>query len=173
MTAAAAPRTQRRSRWAIGGFATAAAAILVALAIVFAPGQGSPSVDQVMATAAHGPTSGPPAKDPTDADMLKVSVGSVQFPTWESDGGWWATGARSDSIAGRNVETVFYKNDEGATIKYSVVDGKPIDSMDAATTHYEMTGSGDTRRIVWRAGGHTCIIEASGVDPDQLERLVY
>jgi hypothetical protein len=166
----AAPR--KRSRLAIGGFATAAAATLVAIVLVLTPGSNSPNVDQVLAVAGQGATSGAPATDPSDPKMLDVSVGSVQFPTWKNDGGWWATGARSDSVAGRNVKTVFYKNGDGGTIKYSVVDGAPIDSLNTATAHYEMTGSGDTRRIVWRAGGHTCIIEASGVDPDQLEHLI-
>jgi hypothetical protein len=170
MSAKAAPR--KRSKLAIGGFATAAAAALVVLALVVTS-SGGPSVDQVVATAAQGATSDAPAKDPSNSKMLDVSVGSVQFPTWENDGGWWATGARSDDLDGRNVETVFYENGDGATMKYSVVGGAPIDSLDSASAHYEMTGSGDTRRIVWRAGGHTCIIEAQGVDSDQLERLIY
>jgi hypothetical protein len=57
-------------------------------------------------------------------------------------------------------------------MKYSVVDGAPIDTIDPSSSKYVITGSGDTRRIVWRAGGHTCIIEARGVDPDQLERMI-
>ena len=73
---------------------------------------------------------------------------------------------------GRRVETVFYSNDAGATMKYSVVDGPPIDSIGAASGTYDITGSGDSRRIVWRDGGHTCIIEANGVAADQLERYI-
>jgi hypothetical protein len=171
MTSNAAPR--KRSRLAIGGFAAAAAAAAVALVLVFGFGSSAPTVDQVVATVAPGATSEAPATDPSDPKMLDVSVGSVQFPTWENEGGWWATGARSEQIQGRQVETVFYKNDDNATMKYSVVDGAPIDSLDSSTARYELTGSGDTRRIVWRAGGHTCIIEAQGVDSDQLERLIY
>jgi anti-sigma factor RsiW len=170
LTADAAPR--KRSGWAIGGFATATAAILVAVVLVLMPGASSPNVDQVVATAAQGPTSGAPAKDPANPAKLGVSVGSVRFPSWEGYAGWSASGARTDTINGRRVETVFYANADGATMRYSVVDGAPIDSLDPAAAKYELTGSGDTRRIVWRAGGHTCIIKASGVAPDELERLI-
>jgi hypothetical protein len=169
MTAAAAPR--KRSGWAVGGFATAAAAVLVALALVLVPGSNTPNVDQVVAAAAQGQTAGPPAKDPANPAKLNVTVGSVQFPTWER-GGWNVSGARTDKIDGRRVETVYYENSSGGSMKYSVVDGAPIDTLEPSSTKYQITGSGDTRRIVWRAGGHTCIIEAKGVDPDQLERII-
>ncbi|MGH2959089.1 MAG: hypothetical protein ACRDKE_05750 [Solirubrobacterales bacterium] len=168
MSSAAAPR--RRHRFAVGGFAAATAAILVALAIVLAPWQGDPTVSEVMAVAAGGPVSGAPAKDAGRPGMLAVSVGTVQFPTWEP--GWKATGTRTDTVGGREVKTVFYSNAEGATIKYAVVDGAPIDTIDPSVASYELTRSGDSRRILWRAGGHTCIIEARGVAPDALERLI-
>lgn len=170
MAAAVAPR--RRSRLEIGGLATALAAVLVAIALVVTTGPNAPDVDQVVATAAQGPTTGAPAVDPSDPSKLNVAVGSVRFPTWEGDYGWSASGARTDKIHGRRVETVFYKNTDGAAMKYSVVDGAPIDTLEPSSTKYQITSSGGARRIVWRAGGHTCIIEARGVDPDQLERMI-
>lgn len=170
MAAGASPKN--RAGWAVGGLVTAAAAMLVVIALVILPSSGSPGVNQVLAVAAQGPTAGAPAKDPDDPSRLNVSVGSVRFPSWEGDSGWSATGARTDEIDGRRVETVFYENADGATINYSVVDGAPIDSLEPPGTQYLITGSGDTRRIIWRAGGRTCIIEARGVDPDQLEKLI-
>jgi anti-sigma factor RsiW len=170
MAAAAAP-ARRRAGWMFGGFATAAAAAMVAIVLVFAPGSDSPKVDEVVAAAAQGPSSGAPAVDQRNPAKLNVSVGSVQFPTWKKTG-WKVSGARTDQIGGRRVETVFYEKPGGATMKYSVVDGAPIDQLGPAATTYEVTGSGDTRRIVWRSGGHTCIIEARGVEPDKLERMI-
>jgi hypothetical protein len=168
---AASARPRKRSPMLLGGFAAAAAAVVVALALLILPGSDAPNVNQVVATAAQGPTTGAPASDPANPKKLNVSVGSVQFPSWKNWHGWDPTGARTDSVGGRRVETVFYKNANGATMKYSVVDGAPIDKLDSSSAAYELTGSGDTRRVVWRNGGHTCIIEAQGVPADQLEHF--
>jgi anti-sigma factor RsiW len=165
----AAPQRKRRGL-AIGGFAAAAAAFLVVLALVTIPGSEDPSVNQVVATAAQGATSGAPAADPANPRKLQVSVGSVQFPSWKHWHGWDPTGARTDTVDGRRVETVYYENENGASMKYSVVDGAPIDGLGASSSAYQLTGTGETRRVVWRNGGHTCIIEAQGVPADQLER---
>ncbi|MFT4049483.1 MAG: hypothetical protein QM648_06545 [Solirubrobacterales bacterium] len=160
-----------RGRWIASGIAVTCAA-LVALALVLTGGgvAGAPTVNDVVA-AATGPATMPaPPEDPASPGKLALGVGGVQFPYWGDDHGWTATGARSESVGGRPINTVFYENGDGATIRYSIVSGPPIDQL-ASADDYEITGSGDQKRIVWRNGGHTCIIEARGVSPDQLEKM--
>jgi hypothetical protein len=170
MVSGAQPKRKRRGAL-LGGFAAAAAAAVIVLAVVALPGSDDPSVNQVVASAAQGPNAGAPAQDPANPGKLAASVGNVRFPSWEDEHGLIATGTRTANVAGRKVKTVFYAGEDGETLKYSVVDGPPIDSGTAASGYYDITGTGDTRRIVWRAGGHTCIIEAQGVPADQLELL--
>jgi hypothetical protein len=172
MAAERAP-SRRRPRFALVGSlaAVAAMAVVALLLVVNQSSVEQPTVDQVVAAANAGPLMPAPAEDPSSPGNLALGVGDVRFPYWEDDRAWTATGARSENVGGRPVNTVFYKNDAGATIKYSIVSGAPIDSLSGADD-YDITGSGDTRRIVWRNGGHTCIIEARGVGSDQLERLI-
>lgn len=166
MAASAAPRRSRAL--AFGGVAAAAAAAILLALVLVVPGGGAPTVNQVAAAAASGPTTAAPAQDQANPGSLALAVGSVRFPYWEDSEGWRATGRRSSDVSGRAVETVFYANASGARLKYSVVDGPPIDNLGGA---YLITRSRDTRRIVWRNGGHTCIIEATGVTAGELERL--
>ena len=164
---------RRRRRWvpAVAGAATAlaVAAFVLALVLPSSP-SGAPTVDQVAAAASAGSLMPAPAQDPAKPGFLALGVGGVSFPYWEDEHGWKATGARSEVVAGRPVNTVFYTNDAGATIKFSIVSGKPIVAQSPG--QYDLTKNGDTRRIVWQNGGHTCIIEAKGVDPDRLEAMI-
>ena len=76
MTSRAAKPKRARRGLVFGGFAAAAAAAAIVLALVILPGSEAPSVNQVVATAAQGPTSGAPAADPANPGKLAVSVGS-------------------------------------------------------------------------------------------------
>lgn len=166
-------RSKRSSRRrALAGGVAFACVAAAALAIVFAGGGASgPSVDDVVAAATGGPTMAAPANDPAAPGKLALGVGGVQFPSWDDARGWRATGARSESVGGRPVDTVFYADGAGGSIKYSIVSGAPIDQL-AHPSDYELTGSGGAKRLVWRNGGRTCIIESRGVGADELERLI-
>lgn len=171
MAAERAPR-RRRSSVAIGGAVGAAAAVFIALVLVLGGGGASaPTVDQVVTASNAGPLMAAPGEDPATPGKLALGVGGVRFPYWEEDHGWKATGARSETVEGRKANTVFYENDSGGSLTYTIVDGSPIDTL-ADPGDYDLTGSGDTRRIVWRNGGHTCIIEASGASASDLEQMI-
>ena len=52
-----------------------------------------------------------------------MAVGGVTFPSWERAFGWRATGARTDTVGGREVTTVFYANSRGQRIGYAIAAG--------------------------------------------------
>jgi hypothetical protein len=120
------------TRAALGG---AAAACLVALVLVGpALFREDPSVAEVHALSADGPTTEAPPNQPGDTQMLAADVEGVTFPDWEREFGWRPSGRRSDELDGRDTETVFY-NHEGHRIGYTIVSGSPLDPPDDARLH--------------------------------------
>lgn len=172
-----AERSPRRKRMAIGS-ALVAGAVIVAMLVVFdASGSSDPTVGEVVAASSRGALMAAPGEDPSEPGHLALGVQGVQFPYWQEEHGLKAVGARSETVGGRPVNTVFYESDEGASLAYSIVSGPPIDALekddgDRDGDDYVITGKAGTKRIVWRNAGHTCIIEARGVTADQLEALV-
>jgi hypothetical protein len=156
LKAARVRRRRRRRRWVpIGALGLAATAATV-FAFVFAT--GGPAVGDALAVALR------PATAPA---VTGDHVGSAWFP--ESGGGWHATGARSDTVEGRKVRTVFYERD-GRTIAYTIVDGPPLEEHYDGTVQ-EVPAPGGRTAVTWVNGGHTCLISGSGVDVDVLRHL--
>jgi hypothetical protein len=171
-------RSQRR-RWTLGGSLIGAVGAL-ALAIVLATGGGTtaPTVAQAAQFAALGPAAPAPAVDSAHPGLLKRSVGGVQYPSWQDEFPWKASGVRTDKIKGRNSVTVFYDNPAGDRIGYTIVDGKALDepsgqkTLDQGDEHYVVLRSGDRTIVTWRRGGHTCILSGpSKVPTDRLLAL--
>jgi hypothetical protein len=155
-----APRPSRRLH--IAGAAVAAACVMALALVLVAPFDDSPTVDQAATAATAGPTAGAPT---ARADgTLNAAVGSVAFPDWKKI---HPTGMRTTEVDGRSMTTVYYAAPGGGEIRYTIVDGAPIDNVQGGS--YDVTGSGDARRIVWRRDGHTCIVEAEGVPSAKLE----
>ena len=103
--------------------------------------------------------------------MLDATVGNLEFPDWQKGFGWRAVGRRDDTLSGRPVTTVFYRNPEGARLGYAVVSG---DALDGNPPGREVTRSGNTydvarvgeRTIVtWTQEDHTCVITAPAAVP--------
>lgn len=152
----------RRYGWIV---APAVVMVVTAVLLILAPfGSSDPTVDSVVAQAASGPTAGAPS---ASGSVLDASVGDVAFPNWAEDHGWEATGERSAELNGREVRTVFYSAPGGGQIRYTIVGGSPIDAVEGGS--YDVSGSGEKRRVVWRRNGHTCIVESEGVEPAKLE----
>jgi len=171
-------RPQRR-RWTLGGSLIGAVGAL-ALAIVLATGGGTtaPTVAQAAQFAVLGPAAPAPAVDSAHPGLLKRSVGGVQYPSWQDEFPWKASGVRTDTIKGRNSATVFYDNPAGDRIGYTIVDGKALDepsgqkTLDQGDEHYVVLRSGDRTIVTWRRGGHTCILSGpSKVPTDRLLAL--
>jgi hypothetical protein len=155
-------------------FAGAAAAALAAVVLVGAAGAPSgPSVAQAARlTLAPAATAAPvPRPDGT----LSVSVDGLAYPYWGDTARWQAVGARTDSLHGRTVRTVYYMHD-GRRIGYAIAAGAPL-SVHGGTV-VERNGvrtrilrSGDLTIVTWLRDGHTCILAGRGVDAGALVRL--
>src|SRR5687768_11978325 len=169
----------RRYRW---GLATAgvAAAALAALAVALQSGNGTtePSLGDVHAAAGLAPTEPPPAPIGGTPPVLDANVGSLEFPDWKKTFDWKAIGRRDDTLSGRNVTTVFYRNPEGARLGYAVVSGDPLgdDPPGRQVTRegktYNVARAGARTVVTWTQEGHTCVINApSGVPQGTLVDL--
>ncbi len=190
-------RRSRRLRLQVGvagALAAAAAAAALAIALTSSdPGPGSgpgpssgPGGPTVLraAEAALGPSTLPaPAPSRTRRGELARSMDSVAYPYWQDSLGWRASGARTDSVDGRQVSTVFYVPDGGAgpasrRIGYAIVAGDAL-AMPAGGRMIESHGirfralhAGDATVLTWRRAGHTCILVArGGVSTATLVRL--
>jgi hypothetical protein len=166
-----------RRRWTLGGSLIGAVGAL-ALAIVLATGGGTaaPTVAAAAQFATLGPSAPAPAVDSAHPGLLTRSVGGVQYPSWQDEFPWKASGARTDRIKDRNSVTVFYDNPAGDRIGYTIVDGKALaepsgqKTLDQGSEHYIVLRRGDRTIVTWRRGGHTCIL--SGPSKVPAERLL-
>ena len=129
----------RRHRLGLA-LASAAAAALAVVVIALQNGEspGEPPLAKVVRRR-------PPRRRPSSAPRsiggtppeLDARVGNLVFPDWKAKFGWEAVGRRDDTLSGRNVTTVFYRNPDGARLGYAVVSGD------------------DARRPAARPRGHT------------------
>ena len=173
------PRTARRpargAGWAFAGVAAGLAVAVFAAALVF--GGGTRPVDAAAQLAAAGPALPAPHESSADSKWLNAKVADVAFPYWEDDRGWKAYGARNDKFGARTAKTVYYRDARGRSVAYTIVGGAALPD-DGGTLHadgavsFRTSDSGGTSRVVWRRGGHTCIITARGVPSSELQTLV-
>ena len=167
--------SRRRARLlAPVGAAVVAAAVVVILLV--SAGPGSLTVTGTAQAAALGsPTRGAPAVDRGDSDLLSLDVGSIRFPAYERHASERATGARTDQLHGRRVQTVFY-DVAGRQVGYTIIAGAALPNP-RGTSHliqgvrYTTTTVSGARLVTWRRAGHTCIIAARGTDQRTLLSL--
>jgi hypothetical protein len=117
------------------------------------------------------------ATDPAPASLggtpptLDARVGAIAFPDWEQSFGWQAVGRRDDTVAGRDVTTVFYRNAKGARLGYAIVAGAPLDApwrgrrVEHEGKAYHVARAGERTIVAWKQQGHTCVIVASATVP--------
>jgi hypothetical protein len=173
-----AGRSERRrgarspsARWrlpAIGTTLAAAAAAVVAVIVATGGGASVPTVAQTARLSLAAATAPAPALNASNANLLAVQGASLPFPSWHRATHWHASGARTDTLAGRRVVTVFYRSATGARIGYSIVAGAPLPAPTGAMqTHYgvrfTLRSQAGARVVTWREGGHTCVIAARSV----------
>jgi hypothetical protein len=175
---------RRRMGWAMpaGRLAVAGAAALAVVGAVLAVtlpggGGGAALTPNAAAALALGPATLPaPSESPSNRGELTASVGGVAFPYWEERFGWRGSGARSDTLGGRGVTTVFYSNPSGQRIGYAIVAG-PAPASGGGTVverwgvSYRLSARDGANVIVWRRGGHLCVMAGRGVSPRTLLAL--
>ena len=103
--------------------------------------------------------------------MLDAKVGNLEFPDWQKKFGWEAVGRRDDTVSGRPVTTVFYRNPDGAKLGYAVVSGEPLggDPPGRQVEHkgktYNVDRLGERTIVTWTQDGHSCVITAPSAVP--------
>jgi len=176
------PPARRHVGWAPPArrLALAGAAALAAVGAVLAmtlSGGGSALTPQAAAQLALSPATLPaPGESASDHSRLAASVGGVAFPYWNERFGWRGSGARSDRLGGRAVRTVFYSNPSGQRIGYAIVAGPAPSASGGAIlkrwgVSYRLSSQDGANVIVWRRGGHLCVMAGRGVSPRTLLSL--
>lgn len=173
------PAARRPSRWRRTLFlpaATALAIVVAALVVSVGGRTAAPSIPQTARLSLAAATLPAPAQDPAHPGLLRLRVGRLAFPYYESDNGWKATGARVDAIGGRRVVTVFYTIHGGDRVGYSIVAGPPLKVVAGQYVYghgvsYALQTVVGARLITWRRDGHTCVIAGRGVTAQTLLAL--
>ena len=166
-------RPRARRRWFSVATAGALAAAVL-LAVVLASPSG-PTIDEAAAFGAQPATGPAPA---AEGKLLDAEQDGVVFPEWDEKFGWEATGTHTGEVGGREATTVYYENDEGRTLAYTIVGGDALDSPDDART-VEVEGTpidifrtSDGRpAATWEREGNTCILSGDGVPDAKLAEL--
>ena len=149
---AASRRAPRWRRAFVLPGAIAIAAAVAAVVILVSGGAGTPTVPTAARLALASATLPAPAADPNDAENLTLSAAGIPFPAWGPQKGWTATGARTDTVDGRRVTTVFYTGRTGKRIGYAITDGAPLSGA-----------QGRQRDPLWRAL-HPAAVRAGAPD---------
>jgi hypothetical protein len=171
----AAARTRapfwRRRRLGLALAGTATALVVAVIALQAGDTTTEPTLAKVTAAARLEATKPAPSSIGGTPPNLDARVDNLVFPDWKAKFGWEAVGRRDDTLSGRTVTTVVYRNPDGARLGYAVVSG---DELDAEPPGREVMREGkryhvartDGRTIVtWEQQGHTCVIAAPAVVP--------
>ena len=177
LTGSSAPRRAPRWRRALVlPGATAIAAAAAAAVILITSGTAAPTVPAAARIAVASATLPSPPANPNDSDQLTLQGAGIPFPAWGTKEGWMTDGARTDSVGGRQITTVFYKSRSGKRIGYAIASGAPLSGVQGNTaTRYGVTftmgRAGDVNLITWVRNGHTCVIAGRNVSHATLLRL--
>jgi anti-sigma factor RsiW len=172
-------RPRRASRWRRSLFVPAATALAVAVAALIvllgSGGSSAPTVPQTAHVALAAATSPAPPEDPAHNGQLRLGVDGIAFPYYGQSAGWEATGARTDTIGGRRIVTVFYM-EQGHRVGYAIVSGPPLAVgggkviMEGGVS-YRVQHTGRALLVTWRQAGHTCVIAGQRVNSATLLAL--
>jgi hypothetical protein len=176
LTGVSAPRRARRWRPALVlPGATVIAAAAAAVVILVTGGTTAPTVPAAAHFALASATLPSPPVDPSASDELTLRGAGIPFPVWNKQG-WTTAGARTDTVGGRRITTVFYKGPNGKRIGYAITGGTPLSGVHGNTASrygvtFTMQPAGNAKLITWVRNGHTCIIAGRNVSYATLLRL--
>jgi hypothetical protein len=168
----------RRRRLRLGGVLAAAGAVAAVLLVMLAIGVGdggttAPGVRAVAPIALRPPTAPAPAARP-GGELLSAQAGPIAFPTW-TRAGWHAVGARSDTVGGHELQTVFYADAAGRRLGYAIADASlPVSGGQVVMlrgARLRVLDRGATSVVTWRRDGRTCILAARGIPVGRLLTL--
>ncbi len=178
-----APRRRRTVplRLQAGAAVALAAAAVVAVLLALTGGSSAPTaaptVLQASSSALRPSTQPAPAQSPHNPNLLAASAAGIPFPYWGDRFGWQTAGARTDTVAGRTVTTVFYTHRGAGRVWYSIVSGGALPvpagsaTIDRHGVSFHVARAANPTVVTWREAGHTCILTARAVDAGTLVRL--
>jgi len=185
MVAAAPARRRRRVRPGAGAFlrarplagALATAAVIAALVVALTSGGGGGSGLNLRSAAAPtllASTTPAPSRS-GHSEFLAAAVGDIRFPYLEDGLGWRASGARTDTVDGHAVTTVFYSRGP-ARVGYAIYTGLPATAGEGSVrlqdgTKFHVVSDNGTAIISWTRSGHLCVMSSHGANASQLIRL--
>jgi hypothetical protein len=167
----------RPSALLVGALASAAGLAVVLILALGSSGPGVPTVLQASVLGMRPASTVAPEENPHAPGQLAISAAGIAYPYWNRRFGWQTAGARSDTLGGRMVTTVFYANSAGRRIGYSIVAGRalPIPGGGQAAvwhgTRFDVLHTGASTVVTWRRAGHTCILVGSKVSAKTLLTL--
>jgi hypothetical protein len=147
-----------------------AAALGAAIALISGGHTQAPTVGQASALTLHAATLPAPSQSGAHPAQLDVAVDGVPFPYLEDRFGWRASGARTDTIDGREITTVFYSGPTGARIGYAIVAGTPAPPVHGGTVvwtkgvAYRLLHENGAPVVAWLRDGRLCVLSGRGVE---------
>jgi len=163
----------RRRRLGLAGSLAAVTAAAVAAVVISLGGTAEPGVLATVQLAGKGPVLPAPKHDPARPALLQAKIDGLPFPDWNRQFQWRASGARRDRLEGRDATTVYYDSPLGARLAYTILGGDKIKPPDGARTvnmrgtDFHVLYRGNRRIVVWDRAGHTCVMTAPAVVPEQ------
>jgi len=160
----------------------AAAAAGAAIALLTGGSTHSLSVREASALTLRAATIGAPRESDAHSGQLDMAVDGIAFPYWKERFGWRSTGARTDTIGGRTITTVFYTHANGGRVGYAIVAGAPapstlagLRSLGTVTWHggvaYRLLRENGAPVVVWQRDGRLCVLSGRGVSGASLLAL--
>lgn len=162
---------------AVAAIAGAALAVLTGGGTHRTAQPAGPSVSAASRLTLSAATTAAPRESRAHAAQLDVAVDGVAFPYWKERFGWRTTGARTDTIGGRSVTTVFYSGPRARQIGYAIVGGTPAPATSggAVVWHrgvpYRLQQVGGVPVVTWQRHGRLCVLSGRGVGVATLVRL--
>jgi hypothetical protein len=151
--------------------------VALALAVALSGGSSTLSVRDASAVTLRGATAAPPSESSSNRRELTASVDGVSFPYWGGHFGWRSTGARTDTVDGRAVRTVFYASRHGQRVGYAIVAGSAPAQMSGGVvsmrdgTPYRLLTVKGVAVVTWLREGRLCVVSGRGVSGDRLLAL--
>ena len=170
-------RSLHLPRLAAGGAFAGAVAVLLVLVLTTGGSTNAPTVLQASGAGLRTATATAPAESPRNPHLLAVSAAGIDYPYWGGKLGWRTVGARTDTVGGRTVTTVFYTDSRARRIGYSIVAGDALAipagsaSVERHGVSFHILSRANPTIVTWREAGHTCILTARGVSAGTLMRL--
>jgi hypothetical protein len=145
--------------------------------VLLGGGAAAPTIDETAELAALPPTEPAPEPPLGQPTLLAAEAEGLAFPDWSREFGWRASGERADQVGDRDATTVYYDNEEGNRIAYTIVSGESLGRPSGATTttvdgvELAVARDGPRTTVTWLRDGHSCVLTGEGVDRETLLEL--